>query len=233
MWETAHYMRQRFSDAGYELGTGDGLIITPFFSDGEKMREIARGLFRRGVHAAAVTYPIVERGRGRLRFICSASHTRADVDETLRALIDADAEAATATPQDDRNLQGEKGEESARVDVAHWADALAAYLESALAELPAPAPHLAVTIVRPGEEEDLVVRINAHGVTREPDNTGATPACSLRLIDDEAAAALCSRNVESLLESVIGGTCVLAGRTQPFVWLIGRLSDWQNSRSGA
>ncbi|WP_234019668.1 amino acid adenylation domain-containing protein [Streptomyces sp. CNS654] len=233
LWETAHYMRERFTDAGYELGTGDGLIITPFFSDGEKLRAIARGLFRRGVHAAAVTYPIVEPGRGRLRFICSASHTRADVDETLKALIDAEAEATAApTPHDEMDLRDGRGEEPARYDVAHWADALTAYLESVLAELPAPAPHLAVTIARPGQEKDLVVRITGHGVTREPDSTGATPACSLRLVDDEAAAALCSRNVESLLESVIAGTCLVTGHTQPFVWFIGRLSDWQRSTSG-
>jgi amino acid adenylation domain-containing protein len=234
LWDTAHYMRKRFSNAGYELGTGDGLIITPFFPDGEKLRVIARGLFRRGVHAAAVTYPIVERGRGRLRFICSASHTRADVDKTLRALIDADAEAATVpTSHDDRDLREERNEESTRFDVANWADALTTYLESALAELPAPPPQLEVTIVRPGGEEDLVLRINEHGVTREPDSTAATPACSLRLVDDEAAAALCSRNVGNLLESVIAGTCVLTGQTQPFVWLIGRLSDWQSSTSDA
>ncbi|WP_258044783.1 amino acid adenylation domain-containing protein [Streptomyces sp. SM11] len=234
LWETAHYMRQRFSDAGYELGTGDGLIITPFFSDGEKLRAITRGLFRRGVHAAAVTYPIVERGRGRLRFICSASHTRADVDETLRALIDAEAETATApTSHGELDLREERDEQSTRVDVANWADALTTYLESVLAGLPAPAPHLVVTIVLPGGQEDLVVRINEHGVTREPDSTAATPACSLRLADDEATAALCSRNVESLLESVIAGTCVLTGHTQPFVWLIGRLSDWQSSTNGA
>ncbi|MEU4923883.1 amino acid adenylation domain-containing protein [Streptomyces parvus] len=235
LWETAHYMRERFTDAGYELGTGDGLIITPFFSDGEKLRAIARGLFRRGVHAAAVTYPIVERGRGRLRFICSASHTRADVDETLKALIDAEAEAAAApTPHDGMHLREEveRAGEPARCDVAYWADALTAYLDSVLAELPAPAPRLAVTIARPGQEEDLVVRITGHGVTREPDSTGATPACSLRLVDDEAAAALCSRSVESLLESVIEGTCLMTGHTQPFVWLIGRLSDWQRSTSG-
>ncbi|WP_340559035.1 amino acid adenylation domain-containing protein [Streptomyces sp. GSL17-111] len=235
LWDTAHYMRKRFSDAGYELGTGDGLIVTPFFSDGEKLHAIARGLFRRGVHAAAVTYPIVERGRGRLRFICSASHTRADVDVTLQALIDAEAEAATVpTSHDDMDLREEGGEESTRCDVAGWADAFTTYLESASAELPAPAPHLVVTIALPGEEEDLVIRINEHGVTREPDSTAATtPACSLRLVDDEATAALCSRDVGRLLESVIAGTCVLAGHTQPFVWLVGRLSDWQSSTSGA
>ncbi|MEU0101413.1 amino acid adenylation domain-containing protein [Streptomyces sp. NPDC006267] len=234
LWDTASYMRKRFSDAGYELGPGDGLIVTPFFSDGAKLHAIARGLFQRGVHAAAVTYPIVERGRGRLRFICSASHTRADVDETLQALTDAEAEAATApTSHGDMELREKRDEEPARVDVANWADAFTTYLESVLAELCAPAPHLMVTIALPGGKEELVVRINEHGVTREPDSTAATPACSLRLVDDEATAALCSRNVESLLESVIAGACVLTGHTQPFVWLIGRLSDWQSSTSGA
>ncbi|WP_244502426.1 amino acid adenylation domain-containing protein [Streptomyces oceani] len=230
LWDTAHYMRKRFSNAGYELGTGDGLIITPFFSDGEKLHAIARGLFRRGVHAAAVTYPIVERGRGRLRFICSAAHTRADVDETLQALIDADAEAATVPLSgDDMDLREERDEESTRCDVANWADAFATYLESVVANLPTPAPHLTVTIILPGGEEYLAVRINEHGVSREPDDTATTPACSLRLVDDAATAALCSRDVGSLLESVIAGTCVLAGQTQAFVWLIGRLSDWQCS----
>ncbi|MFJ6444029.1 amino acid adenylation domain-containing protein [Streptomyces sp. NPDC091649] len=234
LWDTAYYMRKRFSDAGYELGPGDGLIVTPFFSDGAKLHAIARGLFRRGVHAAAVTYPIVERGRGRLRFICSASHTRADVDETLQALTDAEAEAATVpTSHGDMDPREKRDEEPARVDAASWADAFTAYLESVLAELPAPEPHLMVTIALPGGKEELVVRINENGVTREPGSTAATPACSLRLVDDEATAALCSRNVESLLESVIAGTCVLTGHTQPFVWLIGRLSDWQSSTSGA
>ncbi len=234
LWDTAYYMRKRFSHAGYELGTGDGLIVTPYFSDGAKLHAIARALFRRGVHAAAVTYPIVERGRGRLRFICSASHTRADVDETLQALTEAEAEAATVpTSHGSMERREERDEGSTRFDVASWADAFTTYLESVFVELPAPAPHLVVTIVLPGEEEDLVLRINEHGVTREPDSTAATPACSLRLVHDEATAALCSRNVESLLESVIAGTCVLAGHTQPFVWLIGRLSDWQSSTGGA
>ncbi|MER7172855.1 amino acid adenylation domain-containing protein [Streptomyces mesophilus] len=234
LWDTAHYMRKRFSDAGYELGTGDGLIITPFFSDGEKLHAIARGLFRRGVHAAAVTYPIVERGRGRLRFICSASHTRADVDETLQALIDAETEAATvATAHEDADLREVREEESTRLDVAHWAEAFTTYLESVLAELPAPAPNLLVTIGMPSGGEELVIRIDEHGVARVHDITAATPACSLRLVDDQATAALCSRNVGRLLESVVAGTCELAGQTQPFVWLIGRLSDWQTSTRGA
>lgn len=228
LWDTAHYMRERFSDAGYELGTGDGLIITPHFSDGEDLRAIARGLFERGIHTAAVTYPIVERGRGRLRFICSASHTREDVDRTLQALIEAEAEVTRRTASDDGEprLPGADSRAS-RYRVTDWADAFTAYLNTALAEPPSAVPSLVVTIGSP--DEDLVIRIDERGATRGDDVSAETPACSLRLLDDEAVAALCSRDAERLLESVIKGTCVLGGHTQPFVWLIGRLSDWQRS----
>ncbi|MDH5823602.1 amino acid adenylation domain-containing protein [Luteimonas sp. RD2P54] len=92
LWDTTGYMRQRFSEAGYDLGTGDGPIVTPHFSDSDTLYAIARGLHARGIHTTPVTYPIVERGRGRLRFICSASHTRDDVDRTLQALSEVEIE---------------------------------------------------------------------------------------------------------------------------------------------
>lgn len=230
LWDTADYMRERFSDAGYELGTGDGLIITPHFSDGEDLRAIARGLFKRGVHTAAVTYPIVERSRGRLRFICSASHTREDVDKTLQALIEAEAEVTRSDASNDGEPRLPAADPQAtRHRVRDWADAFMAYLNTALADLPSAVPSLAVTVGSPGEVEDVVIRIDEQGATRGAGVSAAIPACSLRLLDEEAVAALCSRDVESLLESVIKGTCVLGGHTQPFVWIIGRLSDWQSS----
>src|SRR5690606_23473723 len=90
LWDTTRYMRQRFMEAGYDLGTGDGPIITPHFSDKDKLYAIVQGMYKRGVQTSAVTYPIVESGRGRLRFICSSAHTREDVDRTLDALMAAE-----------------------------------------------------------------------------------------------------------------------------------------------
>ncbi|WP_202905321.1 amino acid adenylation domain-containing protein [Luteimonas abyssi] len=90
LWDTTRYMRERFTAAGYDLGTGDGPIVTPHFADSDMLYAIARGLHDRGIHTTAVTYPIVERGRGRLRLICSAAHSRDDVDRTLEALIEVE-----------------------------------------------------------------------------------------------------------------------------------------------
>ena len=92
LWDRTRYMRKRFEEAGYDLGTGDGPIVTPHFGDKDKLFAIVQGLYKRGVQTLAVTYPIVEVGRGRLRFICSAAHTHAEIDKTVEALIETERE---------------------------------------------------------------------------------------------------------------------------------------------
>ncbi len=237
LWDTTRYMRKRFSEAGYDLGTGDGPIVTPHFSDGDKLYAIARGLGARGIHTSAVTYPIVESGRGRLRFICSASHTRADVDRTLEALIDAEREAEEKLLASKDHLSGAGGVDSdappGRTRVEEWARAFGAYLKGALAKVPGPAPSLAVSIGLPGHAERLALLIHERDITWGAQETPRTPLCSLLLTDNQALAALCSSDVQGLLDTIIKGTCVLSGQTEPFIWLIGRLADWQRSAEAA
>jgi hypothetical protein len=253
LWDTTHYMRQRFSEAGYDLGTGDGPIVTPHFSDSDTLYAIARGLHARGVHTTAVTYPIVERGRGRLRFICSASHTRDDVDRTLETLIDVEREAKAARRAPDGHVAGDGGSQAdrsvARNDVpdapgqrtgegsrgAHpgrsgveaWAVAFGDYLQGALATVAGPTPSLAVSIGLPDDEAPVTMRIDGRDVTLAAPATTHTPSCSLRLADDRAISALCASDVQGLLDSAIQGSCVLSGQVEPFVWLIGRMADRQ------
>ncbi|MEG3190836.1 amino acid adenylation domain-containing protein [Lysobacter sp. D1-1-M9] len=253
LWDTTHYMRERFSEAGYDLGTGDGPIVTPHFSDSDTLYAIARGLHARGIHTTAVTYPIVERGRGRLRFICSASHTRDDVDRTLEALIDAEREAEGERQASKNRVSGDSGSEAdlsvghsdvravpgprtgklasgahpGRSGVEAWAKAFGDYLKEALATVAGPTPNLAVSIGLPDNEERITMLIDGRDVTLGAQATTHTPSCSLLLTDDRAISALCASDVQGLLDSTIKGTCVLSGQTEPFVWLIGRMAHWQ------
>lgn len=261
LWDTATYMRRRFTEAGYRLGTGDGPIVTPHFADSDLLYAIARGLYARGIHTSAVTYPIVERGRGRLRFICSASHTRDDVDRTLEALIDAEREAkqmrnasrdtasldngTDATPSTDtrdargmttqgKPIQGKpiqragNGSTAAhpqRSSVEAWANAFADDLRDALARMPGPTPDLAVSIALPDDRAPISILIDGRDVAVGAVEATRTPFCSLLLTDDHAMSALRASDVQALLDSVIQGTCVLSGQTEPFIWLVGRLSE--------
>ncbi|WP_407351154.1 amino acid adenylation domain-containing protein [Luteimonas sp. R10] len=254
LWDTTRYMRERFSEAGYDLGTGDGPIVTPHFADSDTLYAIARGLHARGIHTTAVTYPIVERGRGRLRFICSAAHTRDDVDRTLEALIDAEreAEGTRRAPEDrvsgDRGREAEtsvenggadvpgrqtgeraSGADAGRSGVAAWAAAFCADLKAALAEAPGPTPTLAVSIGIPGDGERIAILIDEGDVALGAQEMVHAPFCSLLLTDGRAISALCSSDVQRLLDSIIQGTCALSGQVEPFVWLLGRMADRQRS----
>ncbi len=235
LWDTTTYMRQRFSDAGYDLGTGDGPIVTPHFSDKDKLYAIAHGLYQRGVYTAAVTYPIVESGRGRLRFICSAAHTREDVDRTLEALIDAEREAEEERQALEDRVSGDSAFEvdaAVRSGVEEWADAFSAYLQETLARAPGPTPNLAVSIGLPDDGDPITIVIDERDVTwgahETAHETGSTPFCSLLPTDDRAVSALCSSDVQGVLDSICKGACVLSGQVEPFIWLIGRMADWQS-----
>ncbi|MCF7220739.1 amino acid adenylation domain-containing protein [Marilutibacter chinensis] len=251
LWDTTRYMRERFSEAGYDLGTGDGPIVTPHFFDSDLLYAIARGLHARGIHTTAVTYPIVERGRGRLRFICSASHTREDVDRTLQTLIDVEREAKAARPaatahaagdngsQADRSIASDedtgapgqqtqaRGAHPGRPGVEAWAAAFASHLQKMLAASSGPMPSLAVSIGLPDDGAPVAIRIDGRDVALAGPPAPHAPSCTLQLSDDRAISALCVSDVQSLLDSVIGGGCVLGGQVEPFVWLIGRMAERQ------
>lgn len=232
LWDITAYMRKRFSEAGYDLGTGDGPIVTPHFPDKDKLYAIAHGLYQRGVLTAAVTYPVVEVGRSRLRFICSASHTREDVDRTLEALIDAEREAEEEGEALEARMSGERGDGSSdafpgRSAVEEWANAFSAYLKETLARAPGPTPNLAVSVGLPENGEPITIVVNERDVTLGAHETTDTPLCSLLPTDNRALSTLCSSDVQGLLHSICKGTCVLNGQVEPFIWLIGRMADWQ------
>lgn len=111
-----------------------------------------------------------------------------------------------------------------------WADAFCAYLKGALAMASGPMPSLAVSIGLPDDGERITILINERDITLGPQETTHTPFCSLLLTDSRSIAALCLSDVQGLLDSIIKGTCVLSGQTEPFIWLIGRMAEWQRLR---
>ncbi len=225
LWETTRYMRQRFEDAGYDLGSGDGPIITPHFSDKDKLFAIVQELYKRGVQTSAVTYPIVESGRGRLRLICSAAHTKKDVDKTLQALIEAEqaVDKMLMTVKDepkDANLL-------VNSEVQDWAKSFFDYLQKSAiktAEIP---PDLALIFNVGQQPEPLKIILKDGSITFNAELMPSMPSCSLHLTDKTAVKALCSSDVQSLLKNICKGACVLSGQVEPFVWFIGRMVDQQ------
>jgi amino acid adenylation domain-containing protein len=222
LWDTTRYMRQRFEDAGYDLGTGDGPIVTPHFNDKDKLFAIVQGLFKRGVQTSAVTYPIVESGRGRLRLICSAAHTKEDVDKTLEALIEAEREV---DEQLKVTLDETRDSNITHSEVEVWANEFSSYLKESIAEVSAPTPNLTISVSASEQSEPITILFKDGDVTLKAHKIFDLPSCSLLLTERAAVSALQSSDVQGLLHSICKGTCVLNGQVEVFIWLIGRIVD--------
>lgn len=80
------YFREVLSKQGYDLG-GDGRHpITPvMLYDEQKAVQMASELFSRGIYVRGFTYPVVPKGRARIRVQISAAHTKEHLDTALEA----------------------------------------------------------------------------------------------------------------------------------------------------
>ena len=71
---------------GYETLPGEHPVVPLMVRDTAKTTALVRHLRDHGILATGSKYPVVPRGDEEIRFQISASHTEADVDETLAAL---------------------------------------------------------------------------------------------------------------------------------------------------
>ncbi|WP_155730603.1 aminotransferase class I/II-fold pyridoxal phosphate-dependent enzyme, partial [Pseudoalteromonas luteoviolacea] len=227
LWDRIRYMRQKFKEAGFDLGTGDGPIVTPHFGDKDKLYAIVQSLYLRGVQTLAVTYPIVEKGRGRLRFICSASHTYEDIDYTVKALIEAEKEVNANFIQSTQNLESLDSVEleSALTMLSNWVNKFTSYLKLHLQDCTGPQPALVVSIKLGAVEKSFTVKIEKGQVQLERSLSKNLPFCELYLTSNTAVDALINNNEQALLEAVCQTGCALKGRTETFVWFMARLIE--------
>ncbi|MCG7535155.1 amino acid adenylation domain-containing protein [Pseudoalteromonas sp. OOF1S-7] len=221
LWDTTRYMRAQFSAAGFDLGSGDGPIVTPHFGDKDKLYAIVQRLYEKGVQASAVTYPIVETGRGRLRFICSAAHTKHDVDVTLVALQEAvqEVEAVFARP-----VTAKPAPWLDATRLTDWWCSFATYLEGWRETQSGKVPELQLELSTPDSTHTLTVSPDA--VTMNGIARAGLPVCRIQCLHANALAALTRIDVQRLLQSLCEGECELSGQSEVFIWLMSHFLTW-------
>lgn len=89
LFENAAYWRAGLHAAGFELLPGEHPIIPVMLGDARLAQEMAAELGRRGVHVAGFFFPVVPKGRARIRTQMNAALTREDLDFGLEAFAAA------------------------------------------------------------------------------------------------------------------------------------------------
>ena len=84
--ENTSYFRGQMEKLGFKLG-GDGKHpITPVMLMEEKIaQDMAKALFAKGIYVRGFTYPVVPKGKARIRVQISAAHTKEQMDKAVKA----------------------------------------------------------------------------------------------------------------------------------------------------
>lgn len=85
----AALFRSLMTDAGFELLPGEHPIVPVMFHDAALTARMAVAMQERGVYVTAFSYPVVPKGRARIRVQLSAAHTEEQVRRCVEAFRSA------------------------------------------------------------------------------------------------------------------------------------------------
>ena len=79
------YFRSEMGARGFEIPESDHPIVPIMIGDAVEAAEMADRLLAEGIYVRAFSFPVVPRGKARIRTQMSAAHSRADLDQAITA----------------------------------------------------------------------------------------------------------------------------------------------------
>jgi glycine C-acetyltransferase len=89
--DNMRHFREGLTKAGFDLLPGEHPIIPVMLYDAKAAVKLAEELLKRRVYVIAFSYPVVPKGKARIRTQMSAAHTREELTHALAAFADAKA----------------------------------------------------------------------------------------------------------------------------------------------
>ncbi len=85
LWENTRFFKAGLREMGFDTGISESPITPVIVGETSTASRMSAGLFEQGVFALGIGFPIVPRGKARLRTIVTATHTREDLQYALDA----------------------------------------------------------------------------------------------------------------------------------------------------
>ncbi len=83
--KNTHYFRKGMQVAGFDVDEGDHPIVPVMLGDAKLAQKMSQKLLERGVYAIGFFFPVVAKGKARIRTQISAAHTKEDLDTAIQA----------------------------------------------------------------------------------------------------------------------------------------------------
>ena len=87
LWQNTRLLKSSLKAAGFDIGESESPITPIMLGDEDLAVRFAAELFKQGVFATSIRFPMVPRGKARIRMIPSASHSKADLEFAIRKII--------------------------------------------------------------------------------------------------------------------------------------------------
>ena len=83
--ENTRYFKKGIKDAGFEIIDGEAAIVPVMLYDAKLSQDMADKLLEEGIYVIGFFYPVVPKGKARIRVQLSAAHTREHLDKAIAA----------------------------------------------------------------------------------------------------------------------------------------------------
>ena len=85
---TTTYYRELLTESGFDIVKGVHPIVPIMLYDEKTAVEMAKRMMEKGVYVVAFSYPVVPKGKARIRTQVSAAHTREEIDYIIKCFIE-------------------------------------------------------------------------------------------------------------------------------------------------
>ncbi len=92
LMDNTRYFREKIAGIGLEVLPGEHPIVPVMFGDAKPAVKMAEALLAKGVYVIPFSFPVVPKGKARIRTQVSAAHSKEDLDFAIEKFAEAKAE---------------------------------------------------------------------------------------------------------------------------------------------
>lgn len=85
--ENTTYFKKRMKEAQFDIVDGDSAIVPVMLYDAKLAQQMAEKLLEKGIYVIGFFFPVVPKGKARIRVQLSAAHTREQLDKAVDGFI--------------------------------------------------------------------------------------------------------------------------------------------------
>ena len=87
LMENTAYFKKRMHEAGFDIVKGDSAIVPVMLYDAALSQKMANKLLDEGIYVIGFFFPVVAKGKARIRVQISAAHEKVHLDKAIAAFI--------------------------------------------------------------------------------------------------------------------------------------------------